>query len=367
MANIRLDEIPPENGETGRLKESPRRWKVLAFGLLWVLTTLLAGWQMANPSFTFESASTLLVIGALLACSVALMLLVGNPVRDLPAAQQLEASRGTQDNIAVARPKTSRFVFIILAAGVVLFSLRTLVGPPLLFGLPVLAVITLVVLRQPLPRGEVFYASGLALLAGLAGLAAGWITDFAPVLWSILQVALTLSSFLAGWAILRRTGLTGMGVGRIRLLQEGPASAARGFLLGILLAVPWALGNVVMGGANPDAWVKSWWQPFVAIQPGIAEEAWGRIFLVPFLFLLFRLFNRPRAAFLAALFVMGYWFAYLHTPGDLGSAFSTLVIGTLYALPISYLCLFKDLETAVGFHFWVDFIRYGAALILLKP
>ncbi len=368
MTANNMSELTPENGAAAELKTSPARWKLYLFGVCWLVATLYAGYLLLTRSLPMEFQDIFPIMGALVACAVAFMLLIGNPIRNeaLAAPAQPQERRPARESPALSRPRTSWFIFFILAAGALMFALRTLVGPPLLFALPVLALLTLVLLRQPLPRKELLYASGLAVIAALAGYSIGGINWSTPALWSGLQIVLTLPCLLAGWGILRRTGLAEMGVGRLRLLQAGPLSAGRGFLLGILLAVPWALANVVLGSANADTWVKTWWQPFTALQPGIAEEAWGHVFLVPFLFLLFRLFARPRAAFVAALFVVGYWFAYLHTPGGLSAVFSTLAIGTLYSLPISYLCLFKDLETAIGFHFWVDFIRFGAALVLLK-
>jgi hypothetical protein len=69
---------------------------------------------------------------------------------------------------------------------------------------------------------------------------------------------------------------------------------------------------------------------------------------------------------MTAVIIAGYWFAYLHTDHDLtiSTIVSTLMIGTLYSLPISYLWLRRGLETAVGFHFWQDFVRYAAAYLL---
>jgi hypothetical protein len=119
-----------------------------------------------------------------------------------------------------------------------------------------------------------------------------------------------------------------------------------------------------MGSHQKESWVQAWWQPFTAIQPGIAEEAWGRVLLVPLLYVLLRRFAPTKIAFPVSILIIGYGFAYLHTPGGLGSLFDTLLIGTLYVLPVSYLCLYRDLETAIGFHFWLDFLKFMAALIM---
>ena len=143
----------------------------------------------------------------------------------------------------------------------------------------------------------------------------------------------------------------------------------RSFLLGILLGTPWALAGVVMGSAEGgrSAWVESWWQPLIALQPGIAEEAWGRLLLVPLAFLLFRRVSPNRTAFSTALIVMAYWFAYLHVSGNVVSVLvSTFIIGSLLTLPISIVCLYYDLETAIGFHFWMDFLKFAFALFLFN-
>jgi hypothetical protein len=248
---------------------------------------------------------------------------------------------------------------VILAVGL-LFALRTLIGPPLLFALPVLGLVVLAFLRPRLSRLEVVYALLLALVAGVAGLGAGWVT-FSPLAWAALQVALVLLSLLAGWSLLRHTGLLQAGIGRSLLVTEGPVAALCGFARGVFIAVPWAFGLIVLGAATEETWVQSWWQPLVAIQPGIAEEAWGRVLLVPLLFLAFRPVAQGRTALTAAVVIMAYWFAYLHTPGGSEAVVSTVMIGTLFALPTSYLWLRRGLETAIGFHFWLDFVKFVVA------
>jgi hypothetical protein len=202
-------------------------------------------------------------------------------------------------------------------------------------------------------------------VAGVAGLGARWV-DFRAPIWAGLQVALVLTGLLAGWAILDRTGLLTAGVGRSLALTGGAATAVRGFGYGFVVATPWALANVALGAAAQDDWVRSWWQPLVAIQPAIAEEAWGRVLLVPLVFLALRRAGRTRVALVAAGLLAGYWFAYLHTPGGLAAIPSTLILGTLYSLPLTFLWLRRGLEPAIGFHFCIDFVRFGAAYLLAQ-
>ncbi len=182
----------------------------------------------------------------------------------------------------------------------------------------------------------------------------------------MLQFFLVLAGLLAGWAILQHTGLRQEQVGTSCFLSSGIPAAFKAFAIGLLISLPWAFLNVLMGAASQESWVKAWWQPLIAIQPGISEEAWARIFLVPLLFLLFRRVSQPRTAFTAALFVIAYWFAYIHTSGGLEGIPSAVIIGTLFSLPVSYLCFYRDLETAIGWHFAVDFIKFVVAFSLFN-
>jgi hypothetical protein len=304
---------------------------------------------LLERELTFDSPYMWLNLSLLLICTAALLCWVSRPLHD-----------GASD---VVRTKWGRFILLVAAVACVLFSLRTTVGPPLLFGFPVVAVAVLIPLRSKITRKETLYALGLSLIAGVTGLGAEWVS-FPPVVWSILQVLLVSTGLLAGWATLRHTGLSEQGIGYSRFLSEGTASALRGFLQGTLISLPWALGLVVMGGSASATWVGHWWQPLLAINPGIAEEAWGRVLLVPLLFLLLRRVSCTRIAFTTALVIIGYWFAYLHTSGGIDGLFSTMMIGTLYILPVSYICLYRDLETAIGFHFWLDFVKYTVAYLL---
>ncbi|MCZ7575029.1 MAG: hypothetical protein M5U01_41300 [Ardenticatenaceae bacterium] len=325
----------------------PRRSIIFLF--LWLVTTLWSVWQLLQGQHGFDTPAALPALLALLACTMGLLWWLPGPV--------VEAVPGSH--------RTGRVRFLVLAlAGVIgLVLLRLLVGRPLLFALPGLALLVLAAARVPLRRQQLLYALGLALLAGVAGLGAGWISFVSPTVWASLQVTLVLTGLLAGWGVLARTGLLRAGVGRSRFLSEGAASAASGFALGIVLGTPWALGNVLLGAANEEQWVQAWWQPLIAVQPGIAEEAWGRVLLVPLLFLMLRRTARVRIALHAAVLILAYWFAYLHTSGSF-DAISTLLIGTLYVLPITYLWLRQGLEVAIGFHFWIDLVKFAAAYLL---
>ena len=330
------------------MKATSRQWQRYLFIAVWIIASVFLGWQLRRPPYSFDAPQGVPSLVLVFLCTIALMIWIRNPIQNEPTEQPAR--------------KGWLLLYIWLSVGL-LWAARGFIGEPLMFGLPVIAILILVLLKRPLEKREVFYALALALVAGVTGLSAGWITFIGPVTWGLLQVFLVLTGLLAGWSILRSAGLLQQGVGTSRFLSGGAGPAFKSFGTGMLIAVPWAFLIVLMGGGSRETWVKSWWQPVIALQAGIAEEAWGRILLVPLLFLLFRRVSQPRTAFTVALFIAAFWFANLHVaPADM---VSTVLIGTLYALPAAYLCLYRDLETAIGWHFWVDFVKFAVAFILL--
>jgi hypothetical protein len=319
------------------------------FHFLWLLASVGFALFLYQGHRTFDSPYTIYVLIGLLFCTVALISWFPNPVID-PSSEWKTTRRGWY------------FLAAILLI-VILFLARTIVGPSLLFAWPIIGVAVLIVLKPDLPKQEVVYAVVLALIAGLTGLGAGWV-PFHPIIWSVLQVCLVFTGLVAGWALIRHSGLWAMGVCRSQFLDEGLTPALRSAFLGMLIAIPWGLGIVLLGGAESQDWVHSWWQPFMAISAGIGEEVWGRVFPIPLLFLLLRRIVRPRRAYLYAIIIMSYWFAYLHTSGGFEGLISMVMIGTLYSIPITYVCMHRDLETAIGFHFFVDFIKFVAAFYM---
>lgn len=321
------------------------------FFVLWAIASIFFGWQLRQPPYSFDSRWTVFNLIVMLLCTIALLAWIQNP---LPR----ESAGGGAGK--------GRFALLILVSTGGLFLIPLNAVRAFLFVLPLIAVAVLLLLKSPIDRQEVLYASALALLAGITGLGAGWISWITPAAWGLLQFLLVLTGLLAGWAILHHTGLRQGRVGISRFLSNGTTAALKAFITGILISLPWAFLNVLSGGANQETWVEEWWQPVIAIQPGISEEAWARIFLVPLIFLLFRLAGRPRPAFTAALYVIAYWFAYVHTQGGWEGIPSAVIIGTLFSLPISYLCFYRDLETAIGWHFAVDFIKFLFAYLLFS-
>jgi hypothetical protein len=318
------------------------------FLMSWFATTLAVGWFVwQGSSFQNSPLAITITVTLTIYTTLALMSSLAKPLPD--------------DSI---RTPIGMFIVWVLAIVVVLLFVYQVAGYYLLFGLPIIGMVVLVWLRRHAAIGELLYALGLGLMAGIAGLAAG-INFVSPTVWAMIQVLLIVTGLPAGWSMLRHSGLLQAGIGTSRFVERGFISAVSGFAQGIVLCIPWALGSLVLRTTSNASWVREWWQPLTAIQPGIAEEAWGRMLLVPLVFLILRRVAQTRVAFTAAIIIVGYWFAYMHSSGGF-DWFTTLMLGTLLVLPISYVCFYRDVETAIGFHFGYDFITTVALYALIR-
>ena len=332
------------------MKNIMESWQRKFFIFIWILSTLGLGFYFVQGEYSFNSQATIPVLIVLLICTVAILLWLNRIPIEVKQAE--------------IHAHSIMFYLAILLSMLVLFPLRTIVGPPLLFGLPIVALFLLIKIRLKFSRKEIIYAGLLAVIAGISGYGAGW-TNFPPLTWALLQVALVFPSLLAGWGVLRHTGLLQAGIGYSQLITKGFLPALSGFARGILISIPWSLGLVILGNANYEVWIQEWWQPLIAIQPAISEEAWGRVLLIPALFLIFHRLGRTRKALTAAAIIIALWFSYLHTPGGFEGIFSTL-FAMLYVLPVTYIWLKDGLETAIGFHFWLDFVKFVAAYLMYR-
>ena len=175
----------------------------------WVIASIFLGWQLAQRQDSVDSRFSVLNLLALLLCTATLLVLIPNPIKDVP----------------VQKPAKTVFILLVLVSAGMLFLIPTQVVRVLFFVLPGIAILVLILLKQPLKKTDRLYALVLALLAGITGLGEGRIPWASPTVWSILQVILVPASLLAGWSILQYTGLRLEGVGRSRFLSDGAIAA----------------------------------------------------------------------------------------------------------------------------------------------
>jgi len=169
--------------------------------------------------------------------------------------------------------------------------------------------------------------------------------------------------FIGGGLLLEHTGLA-----HVRVLEGRYALGFSGLAWACVLAFPPAYLNILGGSYVRDAWVDRWWEPLYALVPGVAEETMARLFLTTLCYALLRPVSneRPVRSVVAAVLIgsLTHGLAHLNTHEILGPAgVMMLLMGLLYGVPMAMLFIKRDLEHAVGYHFFIDFLRYLVALL----
>lgn len=122
------------------MKKDTTTWRRYIFFAAWIPSTAIFGWQTLEREHTFDSSLMWFNLLMLLICTITLLWWLSCPLRDR-----------APDGVST---KWAWFIPIVVIVVCVLFALRIVVGPPLLFGLPVIAVAVLASLR-PTQRGTV--------------------------------------------------------------------------------------------------------------------------------------------------------------------------------------------------------------------
>jgi hypothetical protein len=253
----------------------------------------------------------------------------------------------------------TKTMLLILVGLVILFLIGIAIHPwlVLVVGLTLIAIGVIITQRQ--------YLSARLVIAGLvAGALCLLLSGLSGRLDAYQGFYLACLPFLfIGGDIL--TQITGLGC--VRIVEGNWRLALRGFLWACVLALPPALLNISGGAHAEDAWVNQSWEPLVALVPGIAEEAWARLFMTTLIYALLRPKTnaRPRRALAAAILIAAFTHGLAHLPGTMifsPAALQMLLSGLLFGVPMGLLFVKRDFEHAVGYHFFVDFLRFFAAL-----
>jgi hypothetical protein len=315
----------------------------------WILATaataaiILSARELPEPSAVTGSIALL----AQALATVALIKWLGPvPAERLPAA---------------AETRRGRLALMITLSVLALFPVGT-AGLIVMAPVGVAAVIVLAGLRPEISGRAIGWALVLAALATIGGLIE-WSASATSLGIALAQVPLVFVAFLAFWAMADRVGWVAAEVGAPTFLTAGPGRAVRDFGFGVLVAAPWALGNIANGPFAEDRGFHHGWQAFAALRPGVAEEVWIRAFVIVLVYWLFRRYARARIALVIAALLGTYWFAFLHVPFNPATM---ILLGTLQLLPMTYVWLRRGLEAAIGFHFCVDLIRFLAAVLAFQ-
>ena len=208
------------------------------------------------------------------------------------------------------------------------------------------------------------WAAGGAALAAMVAIEAVFRGSFVGGL--VLGLVLAPQA-MAGVVLLRASRLA-----RVWTLEGRLGPAARAFALGCLLALPPALLNIAGMTTEmisaAEASFESGWMAFYALQPALLEELWARLGLLPLLFVAFRSAagSTTGRALLSALVISVAVHGLAHVPQSVASVPTALFLALVFGVPLALLFLRRGLESAIGYHFFVDFVRFGYVILLVR-
>jgi hypothetical protein len=169
-----------------------------------------------------------------------------------------------------------------------------------------------------------------------------------------------LLTFLAGAALFNAGAAP-----RVAAFSGAPWLVARRLLFGMALAVPLAVvNNLYFYLNNPAAQFRGVFEAAgAALNPGIAEEVMYRYFILALVLWALRGAANGRVVTAAALFLAVVPHSLNHLPdlflqNPLMGLMMLTATSLLFGLPMAWLAFKRSLETAVGFHWFIDFVRF---------
>jgi hypothetical protein len=148
------------------------------------------------------------------------------------------------------------------------------------------------------------------------------------------------------------------------------ADAAKSLAIGAALGLPLAIANVlifVFVYQQTPVLQNVPYECLIAVQPGIVEEVAYRLFLLSAALVLLRRYFGHVTATALAIFVSVVFHAALHVPellvtSPLAALAVTAFMSAIFGLPMALLAYKRDVETAIGFHWAIDALRFSLGL-----
>jgi len=177
---------------------------------------------------------------------------------------------------------------------------------------------------------------------------------------SFLEGLAVWLTFVAGTALFK-----GLETYRTTAFQPPLGNIGRSLLLGITFAIPLAIVNNLYFYMNSGSvqFQNPYYSALEALSPGISEESIFRLFILAFCLSLLRGSAHPRLALTASIALAVIPHSLNHLPDlFLDNApmglFMLAATSLLFGLPMALLQLKKNFETAVAFHWFIDFARF---------
>ncbi len=217
------------------------------------------------------------------------------------------------------------------------------------------ALVVIVVRWRNIRSVPILVGAGLGLVSGFS-----YFLDDRSLRGAITECAAVWLTFVAG-TILFKT----LKAHTVPAFQPPFQNIFRGLMFGVLLAIPLAVINNLFfyfqNGAPKFQNILV--SAAEALSPGIHEEAVFRYFVLAACFALLHGSAHPRLAMTAAIAMAVVPHSLLHLP-DLFLTNPVMAIGMLVAtsllfgLPMALLQVKRSYETAVAFHWFIDFARF---------
>jgi hypothetical protein len=234
--------------------------------------------------------------------------------------------------------------------------------------LAIVGLLLIIHYRSRIVPGDLLAPLFLAALVWLAIQARYWYNDWTP------SVPYYDPTFNAVEVFLVSLGAVGLlkahDVLRFRLPGNDLAATGKSLGLGVLLGIPFAILNVLLFVfANGEQIVPEdlLTQAIIALKPAIMEEmAFRLLFMALALVVLMKVLPR-KIAIASAIFMAIVFHSAAHVPDLLVSnppmaLVMVVVTSLLFGLPMALLAYKKDIETAIGFHWIIDAVRFSLGL-----
>jgi predicted outer membrane lipoprotein len=234
--------------------------------------------------------------------------------------------------------------------------------------LAIVGLLLVVHYRRSLVPGDLVAPLFLAALVWLAIQAQYWYNNWTP------SVAYYDPTFHAVETFLITLGSIGLLkthlVLQFRLAGSDLAAAGRSLGLGVLLGIPFAILNALLyifvNGKNivrEDVLTEA----IMALKPAIMEEMAFRLLFMGLAIVVLSKVLPRHVAIVSAVFMAIVFHSAAHVPGLLATdpvlaLASVVVTSLLFGLPMALLAYKKDIETAIGFHWVIDAVRFSLGL-----
>ena len=217
------------------------------------------------------------------------------------------------------------------------------------------AAVVLILKRRNLTAGAALTGLALAVVSAVSHAQ----HDPSP-LWSALEGAAVWLCFMTGAALFHD-----LAAGAVRAFQPPLAAIGRSLAFGALVALPLAVVNnlyfyLSAGGVRfQNVFVSA----FEALSPAIHEEIIFRLFVLALCLYLLRASPSRRLVTVAAVALAVVPHSLNHLPDlflqnpPMGLAMLAAT-SLLFGLPMALLQLRRNLETAIAFHWLIDFVRF---------